>query len=277
MEGVEAGVEVGVGGRAVVDDHLLELLLHFRLQTLIEHRQFLRSFIDDPLQVLLACFQTVDASAIGPEASQAEPERHDHPEPEGLIEKRTQVKRERRAGLVPHAVAVAGDHVEGVEAGVEVGVGGRAVGDRFAPGVFIALQLILVHDAVGVDEAQRCKMKFDLVHARRQFGMIEIRKMFFIDDDVFDQNRRRHLVGAQLGRVDHRHAFDRRKPEPAGVIFPPGGLKAAVHLVAFQAVALAIDHGGECVEVAHGHGVKVGFCANAPAGPNWPRVKPRNR
>ena len=88
-------------------------------------------------------------------------------EPRRLVPGRQDRERQGRAGLVPHAVVVAGEDAEAVGAGLEIRVERRAALAHVVPLRFPALQAIAESDAFRNGEAERGVVDTDRASQRR--------------------------------------------------------------------------------------------------------------
>src|SRR6185436_9823947 len=97
-------------------------------QTTLGHLagQLLRPFLDAERQLAAACMQVSDVNTMAAKETAREYQHERRIEPQSLIEMRLQREGERRAGLVPDTVVVAGDDAEGVASRRNVGVGDAA-------------------------------------------------------------------------------------------------------------------------------------------------------
>ena len=114
-------------------------------------------------------FEPLDLGAEPPLARLAHAEDHgaqqpqpcEEPEPPRLPPRRADLDGHRQRGLVPHPVGASGPDVQGVAAGVEVGVGGGPPGAGGLPPVFHALQPEGVAVLLGRREVQRRHVERD--------------------------------------------------------------------------------------------------------------------
>src|ERR1700678_2167506 len=87
-------------------------------------------------------------------------------EPNGLIEVRLEGEAKARAGLVPDAIVVAGDHLKGVGARRQPGVVGDPAVSRIDPPLIEAIESIFEERTLRYQQAQPRIVKFPLLRAR---------------------------------------------------------------------------------------------------------------
>src|SRR5262245_51238592 len=191
----------------------------------------------------LSPFKLRDAVFVRGENDSRSAERGQAEEPPLAIERRRHDYAQALPLGVPHAVAVGGDHFEGVFARRRVRIVSRAPRPGVDPIVVQAFQLVLESDLFRVDEAESGVLDLEILlprpdpdcgfHHSGSQGLI-------VNTRSFDHDgRRQRMYGDGFG-VNYRHALWCREPEPAVARLDAGGPKPAVAFGIEHAVAFAV-------------------------------------
>ncbi len=130
----------------------------------------------------------------------------------------------RRADLVPHAVVVRRLHAKCVFARRQRIVVGDSALTCVDPVFLDAFQPVTETNLLGDEETQTVVMELEAAAARRQLGAVESGPLDSVNDEFRDDDGRRDVVEPDCGRIDHRHARDRRKPDATVASSPTRGL-----------------------------------------------------
>ncbi|MCG3162716.1 MAG: hypothetical protein JMDDDDMK_04034 [Acidobacteria bacterium] len=166
-----------------------------------------------------------------------------HTKPPGLIKSGQRHNPQSRAFVVPHAVAVGGDDVEGVAARRQMREIGHAPIARLDPVSVPAFQPVLETDVLRFDEAQARVGDFQIVLARfNGDGLMKIERGAVERGALYDHRRRR---GVERNRfwINYGHAIQRREPQAAIPRPERRRMPAAVAFRADHPIGFAVSYG----------------------------------
>ena len=169
---------------------------------------------------------------------------HNGAKPPGLPELRLHRYFQDAAGVVPHAIFVAGDDMKPVMPRRHLAVIGNPCVAGIGPGVVAAFQTIFESHLLGSGEIQTGVVDFKAVMPGRNNDGLPPRRTHVIvflfptiHQHGFNHNHRRLQVGFKLFGVDRRRAFGGGEPQSAVVCEACSRLGAARTFARRQSVA----------------------------------------
>ena len=184
-------------------------------------------------------------------------------EPDGLVEVRAELERERRALRVPDPVIVGGLEAEGVVAGGDVGVVGGTARAGFGPLMIEAFEYVSVVDFLRGGEAEASVIELEMVVAGGNFERIDAQGLVdVVDSEACEGDGRRGRIDGEVRRIDLDESFGGGEPEEAVAGAPCGGVAIGGHLARAEAVGGAEFHpiGAAAFHVAITPGDAAGGC-----------------
>ena len=184
--------------------------------------------------------------------------------------------RQRRALFVPNAVAVCRNHAKQIFARRQMRIKRRPPCRSVRPIFVQAFKPIFEFDEFGVDKTQTRVINFQI----RLFGFESDGRLqtdvFRVNLQRFDDDGRRMRIKRHGFRINHRHAFLRRKPDFAVFCLYSRGRRAAVTFRIEHSVAFVIRNRNDFFNTPVGEIVQIGFFdavdAEITANPKIPRV-----
>ena len=165
-------------------------------------------------------------------------------EPHGLVEMRPQSECECSAFRIPDAVVIRRLNAEGVVAGRNVGVVGRAPGARFCPLMIEAVEHVPVTHFLRSGKAESCVIELEVIMSCRNLQSVRSMQwlVHIVGGKTHQGHRRRQRIHGEVGRIRGNQSLRRRKPNPTVARAPCGRVAVRSHFASAQAVGRAKLH-----------------------------------